>query len=111
MADRKVKLIGSAEQWLFVQKTLDDALASIYCHEVWQMLEEPRTRVIVLNPVQRPSFTILMKILCFFQSYRAIEQTLYHYSPLPASRDTFANEMEDLIIDPSKLDENPNRDT
>ena len=75
------------------------------------MLEEPRTRVTVLNPVQRPSFTILMKILCFFQSYRAIEQTLFHYSPLPSSRDTFANEMEKLIIDPAKFDQEPNRDT
>ena len=87
------KLIGTPEQWVYVQKVLDDVLASIYSNEVWQMLDDPRTRRMILNPVQRPSFTILMKILCFFQSYRVIEQTLFHYDPMPFSQTTFAAEL------------------
>ena len=79
---------------MHVQKILDDVLASIYSNEVWQMLEDPRTRPMVLNPVQRPSFTILMKILHFFQSYRAIEQTLFHYDPMVNSQTVFTAEIE-----------------
>ena len=68
-------------------------MVSLYCHEMGEMLTCEASRSVLLDPIQRPSFEIFGQLLAFFQSFRMIEQTLFHYHPLPYVQNGFKVEL------------------
>ena len=72
---------------------LDDVAISLYCSEMAEMLNDEASRPFLTDLSQRPPIGIFAQLLAFFQSFRTIEQTLFHYRPLSHVQNGFKVEL------------------
>lgn len=60
---------------------------------MWQILLTSPNRPRIRDPFMNPPFEILIRILQFYQSYRALEYTLYIHDPIPGSKCVYNQEI------------------
>ena len=92
-----VKLIGSPTRWRHLKQLYHNAEASIYLFDIKDFLDGEYFLSQVENPQDRPCFSVLIKILTFFQRYRELEQCLYFHDPLPNCQGVFPQEITPVL--------------